>query len=199
MSIPYDDPTQWDVTAFKKWRRASCLAYITSRVPHEQSRDELDVFYKGIDEENRVISEQESVNSVVTDNTVSFDSNGELVEESRHDLNVNVSEDNISSNLTDAVAAAVMKENEDSVVLSSVPRVMMNEVNSEEESVNSDVTDNTDSVNSNWEFVEGSRHDLNVISKEPEHVNLNLDDGSATTTTADDINNEEFHLSLIHI
>ena len=106
MSIPYDDLTQWDVTAFKKWRSSTCSIFIASRVPYAQSRDELDIFYKEIDEENRVISEQESVDSDVTDNTVSVDSNGELVEGCRHDLNVNASEDDILSNSTDAVAAA---------------------------------------------------------------------------------------------
>ena len=102
----------------------------------------------------------------------------------------------ILSNSTEAVAAAVMKEDEDSVVPSSVPRVAKNEVNSEEESADSDVTDNNDSVNSNGEFVEGSRYELNVNDaaegKEPENVSSNLDDVSATTAV-DDVDNTNPH------
>ena len=30
----YDDPTQWDVTTFKKWRRASFLTFIASKIPY---------------------------------------------------------------------------------------------------------------------------------------------------------------------
>ena len=90
----------------------------------------------------KVNSEEESVNSDVTDNTDRVNSNREIVEGNRHDFNVNasmvistefvsteraMSVDNIQSNLTKAVAAAVMKEDEDSVVSSSEPRVTKND------------------------------------------------------------------------
>ena len=75
------------------------MKYIASRVPYEKSRDELSIFYKGINEWNsmyvpifKVNSKEESVNSDITDNTDSVNSNGEIVKGSRHDLNVNASE-----------------------------------------------------------------------------------------------------------
>ena len=77
LSIPYDDPTQWDTTAFNKWRRASCSKYIATRAPYEKSRDKLSIFYNKIDEWNsmyvpifKVNSGEESVDSDVSNNTV---------------------------------------------------------------------------------------------------------------------------------
>ena len=95
------------------------------------------------------------------------------------------------------------------------------EVVSEEEFISSDVADfetppshqdkehhsavnnNTDSISSNGEKVEGSRYNLNVYSaaegKEPENVSSNLDDVSATTTTDNDTDNAEFQSSTITV
>ena len=62
-----DDPTQWDVTVLKQWRRASCLAYIASRKPYDLSREKLDELYKYYEKSTEVISKKESVNSDVAE------------------------------------------------------------------------------------------------------------------------------------
>ena len=42
----YDDPTQWDVNAFKKWRKASCSTFIAGRMQYEKSREEFRIIYQ---------------------------------------------------------------------------------------------------------------------------------------------------------
>jgi len=82
------------VSVFKKWRRASCSAYTASRKHYDLSREELDESYKDYEKSCGVISEDESVDPDVAiyDNTDNVNSNGEIVEGSRHDLNDNESE-----------------------------------------------------------------------------------------------------------
>ena len=53
-----DDLTQWDVTVFKKWRRASCLAYIASRKPYNRPREVLGEWYNYYEKSTEAISEK---------------------------------------------------------------------------------------------------------------------------------------------
>ena len=176
--IPYNNPTQWDVTAFKKWRRASCLTYIASRIPYKQSRDKLNIFYKEIDKWNSIYSsEEESLDSDVSNNTDSVNSNGEIVEGSRHDLNVNVSEILVGS-----VAEFVSNEKNNSSILHDVA-----------------ATDTADAT------ADDIGYDLNVNDaverKEPKNISSNLNIGTATATAttdanAVDIDNAKFQSSI---
>ena len=73
----YHDPTQWDVDAFKRWRRASCSLFIAGRMQYEESRKELEIIHKESDrynEEQRmnaaIWKEQQRIKPINSNNTV---------------------------------------------------------------------------------------------------------------------------------
>ena len=86
-----DDPTQWDVTAFKKWRRVSCSAYVTNRKPYDLSREQVAELYTYYEKSTEAIS-ADVVNR-----------NREIGDNLNVNVSVVLSEDDIQSNSTEAI------------------------------------------------------------------------------------------------